>query len=50
MRYAEVKVDKVFTVKVNTAEHKAFKSKCLKNDKEMAEVLRAFMREYAAKK
>ena len=50
MRIAEVKVDKKLTIKVNSEEHKKFKRKCLDDDRDMAEVLRQFMREYVSKK
>jgi hypothetical protein len=50
MRTAEVEVNKMLNIKVNDREHKAFKRKCLDDDRDMSEVLREFMREYVSKK
>ncbi len=46
MKVAEVEVNKRFTIMVNDREHKAFKIACTEDDKEMAEVLREYMRDY----
>ena len=46
MRTAEVEVNKQVAIRVNDAEHKAFKLKCVQEGKEMAEVIRQFMRDY----
>ena len=46
MKVAEVNVNKRFTIMVNDREHKDFKIACVEDDKEMAEVLRGFMRDY----
>ena len=45
-RSAEVEVNKKLTILVNDKEHRAFKTACVSEGKEMAEVLRAYMREY----
>ena len=50
MRTAEVKVNKQIAIRVNDREHHAFKVKCVQEGKEMAEVIREFMRDYVSKK
>ena len=49
MRVAETDTNKRFTICVNDREHKDFKIACIENDREMAEVLRGFMRDYVKK-
>lgn len=48
MRIAETEVNKTMAIRVNDAEHKAFKIACIERGEEMAEVVRRFMREYVA--
>ena len=50
MKYAEVEVNKRFTIAVNEKEHKAFQIKCVREGRAMSEVLRELMREYTARK
>jgi len=47
MRTAEIELNKSITVRVNDREHHKFKVKCVTEGVEMAELIRAFMREYA---
>jgi hypothetical protein len=50
MRTAEVAVNKKLTVMVNDREHKAFKLKCVNENRDMSEVVRELIREYVSKK
>lgn len=50
MKVAEVEVNKRFTIMVNDKEHKKFKLRCVAEGRDMAEVLREFMREFVSKK
>jgi|APSaa5957512622_1039677.scaffolds.fasta_scaffold249621_1 hypothetical protein len=50
MKTAEVKINKTMTLKVNDAEQRAFKLECVKEDREMSEVVRQLMREYVKRK
>ena len=46
MRVAEIELNKTVAIRVNDAEHRKFKIKCIEDGREMAEVIREFMREY----
>ena len=46
MRTSEVEVNKKLTMMVNDREHKAFKLRCMREDRSVSEVLRTFMRDY----
>ena len=46
MREAETAINTNLTIKTNDKEKKRFKLACMKNDVEMSEVLREYMREY----
>lgn len=50
MKTAEVTINKMMTLKLNDKEHKAFKLRCVHDDREMSEVLRQLMREYVNRK
>ena len=45
-RTAEVVLNKRVTFLANDKEHKKFKMACLEDNREMAEVLREYMRDY----
>jgi len=46
MKTAEVEINKRFSFSLNDKEHRAFKTKCSSQGREMSEVLREFMREF----
>ena len=46
MKYAEVKVNKRYSLPVNDKEHSEFKVACALQGREMAEVVRELMRDY----
>jgi hypothetical protein len=50
MKTAEVEINKSLHIKLNDKEHKAFKLKCVLNDREMSEVIRELMREFVSRK
>jgi hypothetical protein len=49
MKYAEIEVNKRFTIAVNDAEHRTFQLACVREGRAMSEVLRSMMREFAEK-
>lgn len=50
MRTAEVELNKSIAIRVNDAEHKAFKIACIEDGTEMAEAIRQFMRDYVSRR
>ena len=48
MRTSEVEIDSRITVRVNKAEHRAFKLACMIEGQEMATVMRQLVRDYVA--
>ena len=50
MKTAEVTINKSMTIKLNDKEHRAFKLKCVREGREMSEVIRELMREYVGRK
>jgi hypothetical protein len=50
MKLAEVEVNKRISLMVNDKEHKAFKLRCVRDNREMSEVIRELMREYVSRK
>ena len=49
MRTAEVTLNTNLTIKCNDEERYQFKMRCIENRREMAEVIREFMRDYATR-
>ena len=43
---AEIELNKAGAIRVNDAEHREFRIKCIEDRREMAEVIRKSMREY----
>jgi len=46
MKYAEIEVNKRFTIAVNDREHRKFQLACVRDGRAMSEVLREMMRQY----
>jgi len=50
MKTAEIEINAMLHVKMNSKELKAFKLKCVREDREMSELVRGWIREYIARK
>ena len=50
MKVAEVEINAMLHVKMNAKELKAFKLKCIREDREMSEMVRGWIREYIGRK